>query len=303
MRIVFLGTPAFARTILAGLLDHGIEVPLVVTQPDRIVQQRGRGKEPEPSAVARYAHEKGLTVRSPEKLTEVSQELRAAKPDAFVVASFGQIIPSDLLKPKPPWVNVHASLLPKYRGASPISQAILDGEAQTGISLMAVTDGLDEGPVYATTEVPISDQDTTETLTEKLAAVSVPALLESISSIIDGSLQADPQEEADASYAEKLTKISGRIDWEKGANYLDRFVRAMQPWPGAWTEAEGQRVVFLEVSAADDLDAPPGTFDGPPLRVVTGDGTLAITKLKPAGKAAMDGDDWLRGYRGDRRFV
>lgn len=307
MRVVFLGTPEFARTVLAGLLKAGIEVPLVVTQPDRVPQRRGRGAKPQPSPVARFAKDQGLAVRSPKGLDEISKELRGAAPDAFVVASFGQIIPSGLLELGPRWVNVHASLLPKYRGASPIAQAILDGETGTGVSLMQVTAGLDEGPVYSASAVRIADDDTAGTLSDKLASAGAAALKRSLPKIIDGSLRPVPQDDASATYAEKLTKGSGRIDWQKDAVDLERFVRAMQPWPGAWTEADGRRLVILEMTPApvapgNAKKSEPGTFDGPPLRVGTGRGVLRIERLKPAGKNPLAGDDWLRGWRGGKRF-
>lgn len=303
MRIVFLGTPVFARTVLAGLLEAGSGVPLVVTQPDRVPQRRGRGAKPVPSPTAEFAEAQGLAVRSPRKLGEVGEELRAVRPDAFVTASFGQIIPEALLALGPPWVNVHASLLPKYRGASPIARAILDGEKETGVSLMRVTAGLDEGPVYAAAAVPIAGDDTAGTLGAKLATTATGLLQRSLSRIVDGSLPAAGQDDAGATYAEKLTKESGHIDWRRDAEYLERFVRAMQPWPGAWTEADGKRLVVLEAAPSGPVPGEPGTFGAPPLRTATGSGALRIKRVKPAGKAAMPGDDWLRGRRSGGRFA
>ncbi len=303
MKVVFFGTPAFGRTVLERILDAGISVPLAVSQPPRTAQRHGRSPKPVPGAVADFASRNDIPVRAPEHLGTLRDELEKTGPDAFVVASFGRIIPTALLALSAPWVNVHASVLPRYRGASPIPQAILDGLDGTGVSLMQLTEGLDEGPVYATRTVPISDSETAASLSESLAAAGGELLVEQLPAITDGSLRPKPQPKRGISYSPKLTKSSGRIDWSRDATYLERFVRAMRPWPTAWTTLDDMPVAVTQASAVEEGAGAPGEFsDATPLTAATGDGALRIKRIKPAGKAEMAGDDWLRGRRHGGRF-
>ncbi|MEX1113578.1 MAG: methionyl-tRNA formyltransferase [Patescibacteria group bacterium] len=305
MRVVFLGTPAFGRTILERVLEAGWEVPLAISQPSRTVQRRGRSSEPVPSPVTTAAREHGVDIEEPDRLDAVLPDLRELSPDAFVVASFGRLVPRELLELPAPWVNVHASLLPRYRGASPIQQAIIDGQAGTGVSLMRMTEGLDEGPVYAVRPVSIAGDDTAGSLSEKLADAGAGLLVKTLPGIVRGSLEPKPQPEDGVSYTTRLTKASGTIDWSQGAETLERFVRAMQPWPGARTAADEATVTITAASvamAARDPEAP-GTFGAqPPLIVSAGNGRLRVDRLTPAGKPEMPGDDWLRGRRRGGRF-
>lgn len=305
MRVVFLGTPTFGRTILERVLEAGWEVPLAISQPSRTVQRRGRSSEPVPSPVTAAAREHGTAVEEPDgALDTLLPDLRKCAPDAFVVASFGRLIPRELLELPTPWVNVHASLLPRYRGASPVQQAIIDGQAETGVSLMRMTEGLDEGPVYAVRPVPIAKDDTAGSLSDKLAATGGELLVEVLPDIVRGSLEPEPQPEDGASYTARLTKAAGTIDWSQDAETLERFVRAMQPWPGARTTVDDAPVTITAASVAPTHDADtPGTFDGrSPLTVATGKDRLRIDRLTPAGKPEMSGDDWLRGRRHGGRF-
>ncbi len=306
MRVVLLGTPAFGRTILERILEAGWAVPLVISQPSRTVQRRGRSSEPVPSPVTAAAREHGIAVEEPDgALDALLPNLRELSPDAFAVASFGRLVPRELLELPAPWVNVHASLLPRYRGASPVQQAIIDGLAETGVSLMRMTEGLDEGPVYAVRPVPIAHDDTAGSLSEKLADTGADLLIETLPKVVAGSLEPESQPEDGASYTKKLTKAAGKVDWSQDAETLERFVRAMQPWPGARTVVDDAPMTITAASvatAARDTEAP-GTFGAqPPLIVGTGSGRLQIDRLTPAGKPEMSGDDWLRGRRRGGRF-
>ncbi len=306
MRIVFFGTPTFARTILERICEAGWDIPLAVSQPPRTLQRRGRSNAPVPSPVAAAAREYGIAIQEPDRLTALLPALRGISPDAFVVASYGRLIPPELLKLSAPWVNVHASALPRYRGASPIQQAIIDGQAETGVSLMRMTAGLDEGPVYASRPVSIAADDTTGSLSGELAHAGAELLVETLPEIVAGSLEPKPQSDGSASHTTKLTKASGRMDWSQDAETLERFVRAMQPWPGAQAVLEDTPVTITAASVAPTpagAEQPPGTFEEkPPLAVATGNGHLRIDRLKPAGKPEMSGSDWLRGRRDGGRF-
>ena len=302
MRVAFFGTPEFGRTVLAALLDAGEEVVLAVSQPDRPRQQRGRGPK-EPSPVKQLALERQLPVITPERAEAVGAELERTKPDVCVVAAYGQILPDSLLQSAGGrWLNVHASLLPAYRGASPVAQAILDGYTETGVSIMEVVPQLDAGPVLAQTTVPVGKTNTTGSLSEKLATAGGRLLAETLPKYQSGKLQPRPQDEAAATMTRTLRKADGEIDWSRDAAYLARFVRAMQPWPGAWTTFSGQRIVVTTVRA-EDADGAPGRFEpAPTLQVGTGRGSLIVERLVPEGRSETDGSDWLNGVRQSGHF-
>lgn len=305
MRVVFLGTPTLGLTVLETLVSSGIEVPLVVTQPDRPRQKRGKGS-PESSEVGAWAEKNGLNVLKPEKIGGITEDIKAAKPDVVVVAAYGQIIPDSVLKTaNGRWLNVHGSLLPTYRGASPVQQAILDGLDKTGVTIMEIVPELDAGPIISQETVPISDSDTAGALMKKVAQTGARLLVDTLPKYLERSLKPRPQDNTKASTTSTLKKSDGQVDWTRDSEYLERFVRAMQPWPGAWSEFEGQPVTIVETTPADQSDgSEPGTFqDKPPLIVATGDNALEIKKLKPAGKSAMSGEAWLRGLRRGGRFV
>lgn len=300
-RVVFLGTPDFAASILQTIHGAGWDIPLVVTQPDR---PQGRSRQVAPSAVAETAVRLGLALERPERVGNIADTIWGYEPDCLVVAAYGQLLPAPVFAPSNgrAAINVHASLLPKYRGASPISQAILDGESETGVTLMRIEAGLDTGPTIAARNLPIRPDETAGELSARLAELGGSLLLDSLPGYLAGQLPEVPQDDAAASLTKPLTKDDGAIDWTKDAAYLARHVRAMTPWPGAWTTAEGSRVTITRAAPADG-SAEPGTFAAEaPLRVGTGNGLLEITRLKPAGRNELAAEAWLRGYRGTPTF-
>ena len=298
MKAVFLGNPPLGLAALKRLGEVA-DIALVVTQVEPPRRSGPRTKE---LPVAEYARERGWKTAAPGK--HVTALLEEAAPDVCVVAAYGHIIPEKALAlADGRWLNVHSSLLPEYRGATPVQQAILDGKPQAGVTIMEVTAAIDAGPIVAQAEVASRPSDTTGSLTQRIAERGAGLLAEVLLDYVAGRLKPQPQDEAKATMTGTLRKQDGKVDWSRDADYLGRFVRAMQPWPGAWTESGEHRVEILETSGAGPWEAPPGTFDGPPLRVATGRGALHIKRLKPAGKAAMSGDDWLRGWRGDKRFA
>ncbi len=239
-RIIFFGTPNFAIPTLKYLLQGPDEVIAVVTQPDR---EKGRGRKVIPSPVKELALQHGLTLLQPEKVREEAfqEKMKSLQPELFVVVAYGQILPKSLLKiPKHGAVNVHASLLPKYRGAAPIPWAILKGERLTGVTTMMMDEGMDTGDILLQIEIPIGEEETSETLHDRLALLGAQLLLETVRGMKAGNLHPIPQDHSKATYAPPLKKEDGRIDWSKEAKEIDRQVRAFNPWPGAFTEWNGQ---------------------------------------------------------------
>lgn len=297
MRIAFFGTPEFGRTVLASLLEAGEEVVLVVSQPDQPRQRRGKGPD-QPSAVKAFAGERGLPVITPRSAGDAASDLTDAKPDICIVAAYGQILPESVLElAGGRWLNVHASRLPAYRGASPVSQAIADGLPETGVTIMEVVPELDAGPIVAQVGVPIDETDTTGSLSEKLAIAGGRLLVKTLPRYQAGKIAPKPQDPAAVSVTHTLRKADGKIDWSRSASDLARFVRAMQPWPGAWTTLDGTQLTVTEAQATDGAGTPGSFTATPPLAVATGDGKLIINRLIPSGRNEMGGGDWLRGVR------
>jgi methionyl-tRNA formyltransferase len=235
-RIVFFGTPSFALPTLRGLLEGPDEVVGVVTQPDR---EKGRGRKMVISPIKELALQHGLTVLQPEKVKEEAFQdaLSGLQPDLFVVVAYGQILPKPVLNiPKYGAVNVHASLLPGYRGAAPIAWAILKGEKVTGVTTMVMDEGMDTGDILLQTEVPIGDEETCENLHHRLGSLGAQLLLKTLEKMEAGNIRPIPQDHSKATYAPPLKKEDGHIDWRKGAAEIDRQVRAFNPWPGAFTK-------------------------------------------------------------------
>ena len=303
LKIILMGSGALACPLLEGILAAGRdEVAAVVTQPDRA---GGRGLQCQPCVVKSLALARGLPVRTPENASEESfaAELAALQPDVIVVASYGQFLKKNLLAvPRLGTINVHPSLLPKYRGASPIQWALANGDAETGVSVLYVTPKMDAGDILAQERFPISPDDTFCTLEPKLAAKGADLLLRVLDHFRAGQTQGVPQDEAQATFARKLSKEDGRVDWRLPAETLRNRLRGFSPWPGAQALLPGGTLLKLhEVRVeAGAPGAAPGTIleagETGPL-VATGRGALRLAVVQPAGRNAMSGAAFLRGHR------
>lgn len=298
-KIVFMGTPEFAVPTLKALLETQTVVG-VVTQPDR---PAGRGRTLRPSPVKVVAAAAGIPLFQPRSLREPAMiaPLRQWAPEAIVVAAYGQILrPHVLDLPPLGCLNVHASLLPRWRGASPIQHAILAGDSESGISLMRMDAGLDTGPVYVQETVRLHADETAETLHDRLAALGASLLRTQLDAILAGEIAPIPQNDEEATYAPLISKEDGRIPWERSGVELDRHVRAMTPWPSAFTTWEDKRLKVLQaepVPGAGLPDATPGYVveDRERIVVVAGAGGLRLRVVQPAGKQAMAVEDFVRG--------
>jgi methionyl-tRNA formyltransferase len=292
VRLVYLGTPDDAVGPLRALVAAGHDVALVVTRPDR---RRRRGPGADPSPVKAAATALGLAVRTPERAREVVDEVRASGAEVGVVVAFGQLLPVALLDALPAgFVNVHFSLLPRWRGAAPVERAILAGDVRTGVCLMRIEPALDTGPVYACTATEIGPADTAGDVRARLVALGTELLLEHLPRI-PGTTPV-PQEGA-PTYAEKVTVEEFRLDPGQPAPVLERAVRAGNPRPGAWFVAGRQRVKVWRAHTAAGDGRPPGTIDAA-AGLATAEGTLVLDEVQPEGRRPMPGPDWVRGRRG-----
>ncbi|MBI1245191.1 MAG: methionyl-tRNA formyltransferase [Alphaproteobacteria bacterium] len=292
MRLAFMGTPVFARAALDALAAAGHEIACVYTQPPR---PAGRGQREVPSSVHARAIELGIPVRHPASLKPAEEQaaFAALNLDVAVVAAYGLLLPQAILDaPRLGCLNIHASLLPRWRGAAPIQRAIEAGDARTGITIMRMEAGLDTGPMLLKRSVPIGPDATGGTLHDELAAVGAQAIVEALSRI--GSLVPEIQG-AGATYARKLDKVEARLDWAQPAETLARRVRAFDPFPGAWFEQGGDRFKVLGARAVSGPAGAPGTVVAAPLVVACGSGALDILRVQRAGRAPMDADAFLRG--------
>lgn len=299
LSIVFMGTPDFAVPCLKALTDAGHGVSLVVTQPDR---PKGRGRRPAPPPVKTAAAEAGIAVIQPEspRESQAMASIAAAKPDLLVVVAYGHILSRALLNmPRLGAINVHASLLPKYRGPAPIQWAIVGGETETGVTTMHMDTGMDTGDILDTATTPIGSTDTAADLHDRLAAMGAALLAKTVDRAAAGALSPTPQDHRQATYAPMLSKADGRIDWQKNAAQLDAFIRGMTPWPGAFTFAGERRLKIFAAAPLDvDADAPPGTvIRGFPdeLRIAAGRGALNILEIQGASGKRMGIRDFLMG--------
>ncbi len=299
-RIVFLGTPEYAVPSLQACLQHH-EVLYAVTQPDRY-GGRGRRQLIE-SPVKRTAADAGVPVLQPFRLsrdTEALSVLSEAQADVFVLAAYGQILrPNVLALPRHGVIGVHASLLPRWRGASPVAAAIRAGDSESGVSLMLTEAGLDTGPVIARRATPVAPEDTTGSLTACLADLGANLLIDTLPAWLAGEIDPQQQDETLVTYAPEIDKADGLIDWSQPAVAIERHIRAMSPWPGAFTfTAAGNRLTLWQAHVREQVTSGvPGTLmliDGAPA-VATGDGLLCVDLLQPAGRRAMPGDAYLRG--------
>jgi methionyl-tRNA formyltransferase len=312
MAIVFLGTPAFAAPSLRRLAAEGFEIAAVYTQPDR---PAGRGRHPAPPPVKAAALELGLEVRQPESLRDpaVLAELAALHPEAGVGVAYGQILRQEVLDiPSRGVLNIHPSLLPRHRGASPIPAAILAGDAETGVSIILMDAGLDSGPLLGQRRIPIRDSDTTGRLMAGLADVAAGLLVETLPRWLRGEIQPQPQDDSLATKAPLLKKEHGVIDWSLSTTEIWRRVRAYNPWPGAYTTVEGALLPAREARPLADGGAAPGTVvkltpeqharlpegtDPEAFAVATGDGILAVLVAQREGRRALPAGEFLRGMR------
>ena len=301
LRLAFLGTPDFAVPTLAALVAQGHDVACVYTQPPR---PKGRGYESEPSPVQRFAQSAGLSVRHPASLkpAEEQQAFAALDLDAAVVVAYGLILPKAILDaPRLGCFNLHASLLPRWRGAAPIQRAILAGDAETGAMVMRMEEGLDTGPVLMAERVTIGRKTYGE-LHDELARLGADLTARALSALERSSIEAVPQSADGVTYARKIDKDEARIDWTKPARELDCLIRGLSPAPGAWTTAKGERLKILYSEPASGSGAP-GTLLDDHLTVACGDGALRLTRLQRAGKSAMMAEELLRGWPLDKGEV
>jgi methionyl-tRNA formyltransferase len=301
LSIVFAGTPEFSVPALEALVASEHRVLAVYTQPDR---PAGRGQKLTMSAVKQAALRHGLPVEQPPKLREPEQiaPLASLAPDVMVVVAYGLILPQAVLDiPRLGCINIHASLLPRWRGAAPIHRAIQCGDPETGITIMRMEAGLDTGPMLLTRREPIRPTDTTGVLHDRLAALGAQALLAALPGIADGSLKAQTQPTDGVTYAAKITKEEARIDWTRSAVVIDRQVRAFNPWPIAETTLDGAQLrVWSALLEREHALSPPGTIlraDERGIHVATGAGILVLTQVQAAGRKAVAASEFARGQR------
>lgn len=295
-RVIFAGTPEFALASLRALVDSGVTPVAVLTQPDR---PAGRGKQLKASPVKEYALAKGIDVLQPDSLRDddVVVQLAALDADLMVVAAYGLLLPQSVLDlPRAGCLNVHASLLPRWRGAAPIQAAILAGDSQTGICLMSMTAGLDCGPVFASAQLDIGAEESAGELHDRLAAAGGKLLVAELPNILAGSLDAVEQDESNATYAHKIKTQDASLDWNRPAAELARLVRAYNPVPGAFFMLEEQRIKCWQASVASADDAPPGKIIAATTAgvvVACGDGALRLLTLQRPGKKRVDAGQFI----------
>ncbi|EXJ15400.1 methionyl-tRNA formyltransferase [Imhoffiella purpurea] len=298
LKVIFAGTPEFAVPSLSALIAADLDLIAVYTQPDR---PAGRGRKLQMSPVKRLALDAGIQVLQPQSLKrdpDAVERLRALGADLMVVVAYGLLLPVEVLEaPRLGCVNVHASLLPRWRGAAPIQRSVLAGDATAGVCIMRMEAGLDTGPVYRRAEIPVAPRETGGSLHDRLAVLGAEALIAALPGIADGSARPEPQDDSAATYAHKLTKEEARIDWTWSAAAIERQVRAFDPWPIAYTLLDGETLRIWDAEAeAETASVAPGTLVDTGkrgIRIATGDGLLRITRLQPSGKKPMSAADYL----------
>ena len=303
MKIIYMGTPDFAVAPLEAILKAGHEVTAVVTQPDR---QKGRGREVQYSPVKECALSYGIPVLQPLKIKEKDdvEELRKYPADIFVVAAFGQLLSEEILNmPRFGCINIHASLLPAYRGAAPIQWCVINGEEKTGVTIMQMAKGMDTGDILLQKEVVLDEKETGGSLFDRLMETGAELIVEALQRIENGEITPVSQREELATYAGKITKDMGNIDFAKSAVTIERLIRGLNPWPSAFTHYKGKILKIWEadvVSECANAENPvPGTviaMDKESFTLATGEGALRIRSLQPEGKKRMSCAEFMRGY-------
>ncbi|MBI2485593.1 MAG: methionyl-tRNA formyltransferase [Deltaproteobacteria bacterium] len=299
MKIVFMGTPEFAVLSLRALIESEDEIVAVVCQPDK---PKGRGLEVTSPPTRILAEKHRIPVLQPQKIKteEFFNELKKLSPDLICVAAYGKILPKNILELTPHGcINVHASILPKYRGAAPINWAIIRGEKVTGITTMKMDEGMDTGNMLLKKEVPIDDEDTGESLSEILSHIGAELLIETIKLLKEGKLNAIPQDHSQATYAPMLKKEDGKIDWEKSAEDIRNLIRGSLPWPGAYTTLEGRLLKIYKAKVTDGNGKPGEVIESNSgvLRVTTGKDSLDILELQIEGGKRLKAEEFLRGKK------
>ena len=305
MKLVFFGTPEFAVLPLQTLLSSNHEILAVVTQPDR---QSGRGRHMKPSPVKLEAQKAGIRILQPQSVKDENfiSELKSFNPSAIVLVAYGQILPAAIIDlPKRGCINIHASLLPSYRGAAPVNWAIINGEKKTGITIMLMDEGMDTGPVLLQDEIEIRESDTTGTLYLKLSEIGADLLISLLNDLEGGNVTPYAQT-GEVSYAPVLKKTDGLLNWSRSAKDICNFIRGMNPWPGAYSYIEGERIKLLSARPTDD-NGPEGVIkkiSKDELIVSAGNGAVSILELQPSGKPAMPIRAFLQGrkLKEGRRF-
>ena len=297
LRIAFMGTPEFSVPTLQSLISFGHDIRAVYTQPPR---PAGRGKKNKVSPVHSLAELNGLTVKTPHSLkTDEEQEyFEKLGLDAAIVVAYGLILPKTFLEvPRLGCINIHASLLPRWRGAAPIQRAIMAGDTKTGVTIMQMDEQLDTGPIFTTSEVEITDQTTSETLHQSMANLGACIINKTLKDINSKNLRAIEQSTSGISYADKLSRDEGYVDWNKSAEEIEKLVRALYPWPGAWTEIDGSRIKIFEskVIPASKQTFPPGTIIDNKLTISCGRNSLRLVRLQKQGKKVMNTKEYLNG--------
>jgi methionyl-tRNA formyltransferase len=297
LRLAFMGTPDFAVPILAALCAADHDIVAVYCQPPR---PSGRGHQVQASPVQRFAEAQGLSVHTPSRLrdAEAQAAFGALRLDAAVVAAYGLILPKPILEaPRLGCLNVHASLLPRWRGAAPIQRAILAGDTETGVSIMQMDEGLDTGAILLAEALPITSTTTAAALHDSLAALGARLIVAALTRVAEGRLQPRPQPEAGVTYAAKLAREEGRLDWRRPAAMLERQVRALNPWPGVWFEVGGERIKVLAAELTPAIgSAAPGTVIDDALAIACGDKALRPLLLQRPGRGAAETAAFLRGH-------
>lgn len=301
MKIVFMGTPDFSVNTLENIVKAGHDVVGVITQPDK---PKGRGGKMQYTPVKEKALELGLDVYQPQRVkeTEFIEKLKEMNPDAIVVIAFGQILPKAILDmPKYGCINVHASLLPKYRGAAPIQWSVIDGEKETGVTTMYMNEGLDTGDIIDKVVVPIDKKETGGSLFDKLAIEGGKLILKTLIELENGTAVRTPQDDSKSNYAGMINKQLGKIDFNKSANEIERLIRGLNPWPSAYTKMDGKTLKIWDADVDDsENDSAPGTITEVGkdfIRVATGKGSLKILELQLEGKKRMKTRDFLNGAK------